>query len=79
MPYFSLPNLLTAEPLVPEFLQGAASPQALAAAVSSLLDDSERRERIAAEFLTLRDTLARNADERAAAAVLAVAGRRQAD
>jgi lipid-A-disaccharide synthase len=79
VPYFSLPNLLTEEPLVPEFLQGAASPQALAAAVSSLLDDSERRERIAAEFSTLRDTLARNADVRAAEAVLAVAGRRQAD
>ena len=38
-----------------------------------------RRERIAAEFSTLRDTLARNADERAAEAVLAVAGRRQTD
>lgn len=79
VPYFSLPNLLTEEPLVPEFLQGAASPQALAAAVSSLLDDPARRERIAAEFSTLRDTLARNADERAAEAVLAVAGRCQSD
>jgi len=73
VPYFSLPNLLTDEPLVPEFLQHAASPKALAAAVAGLLDDASRRERIAEAFSTLRDRLARDADQRAAEAVLAVA------
>jgi lipid-A-disaccharide synthase len=71
--HFSLPNLLTEEPLVPEFLQHAASPKALAAAVADLLDDASRRERIAEVFSTLRDQLARDADQRAAEAVLAVA------
>jgi lipid-A-disaccharide synthase len=72
LPYFSLPNLLTDEPQVPEFLQDKASPEALAAAVRALLDDRERRAGIASVFGSLRSTLARGADERAASAVLEV-------
>ena len=74
VPYFSLPNLLTSEPLVPEFLQGEGSPPALASAVAALLHDEARRKAIAAEFAGLRNHLARGADQRAAAAVLAVSG-----
>lgn len=72
VPYITLPNLLTEVPLVPEFIQGAASAEALAAAVGALFDDPRRRERIAASFGVLRETLARDADRRAAAAVLDV-------
>ena len=74
VPYFSLPNLLTSEPLVPEFLQGEGSPFALASAVADLLGDDARRDVIAAEFAALRTQLARGADRRAAEAVLAVSG-----
>lgn len=73
VPYFSLPNLLTDEPLVPEFLQSAARPDALAAAVGGLLDDPKRRASISAAFASLRATLAQGADQKAAEAVLAVA------
>jgi lipid-A-disaccharide synthase len=71
--HFLLPNLLTEEPLVPEFLQGAAHPDALAAAVRELLHDADRRSRISDRFGTLRQSLARGADERAARAVMSLA------
>jgi lipid-A-disaccharide synthase len=73
VPYFTLPNLLTEDPLVPEFLQSAATPANLAAAIGELLDDSARRAFISRAFTVLRKTLARGADERAAAAVLETA------
>jgi len=73
--YFSLPNLLTAEPLVPEYLQGAATAEALADAVSELMQDPERRAAIAGQFADLRTALAVGADKRAAQAVLELARR----
>jgi len=73
VPYFTLPNLLTEEPLVAEFLQDAAHPEALAAAVQELLTDADRRAQIAREFGALRNMLAQGADERAAHAVMSVA------
>ena len=76
VPYYSLPNLLTDEPLVPEFLQHEAQPAALEAAVRDLLENSAKREYIAERFGVLRDTLARGADERSAEAVLKLAGAR---
>lgn len=71
--YFSLPNLLTDEPLVPEFLQNAATPLALAGAVDELLRDADRRAGIRLEFARLRSHLARGADRKAAQAVIEVA------
>lgn len=71
--HFTLPNLLTPEPLVPEFLQGEATPQALSQAVFALLDDPAARARIEREFARLREQLARGADQRAARAVLDLA------
>jgi lipid-A-disaccharide synthase len=68
--------LLTPEPLVPEFLQGAATPEALANAVSALMDDPGRRAAIADEFAKLRARLAQGADQRAAEAVLELASGR---
>jgi lipid-A-disaccharide synthase len=72
--HFTLPNLLTTEPLVPEFLQGGATAQALSDAVFDLLRSPERRADIEREFAKLRDQLARGADQRAAKAVLELAG-----
>jgi len=68
--HFTLPNLLTETPLVPEFLQEAASAPALCGAVYDLLRDGARREAISQEFAKLRDQLARGADRLAARAVL---------
>lgn len=76
--HFTLPNHLTEEPLVPEFLQDGVTPAALAAAVGELLDDDARREAIEREFAELRRRLGRDASARAAEAVLALAGRPRA-
>ena len=71
--HFTLPNLLTEEPLVPEFLQNDATAEALSAAVFELLQDPQRRTFIEREFAKLREQLARGADRRAATAVLDLA------
>ncbi len=71
--YVTLPNLLTETPLVPEFIQDDATPDALADAVSSLLDDPQRCAGIRRRFATLRTELTLNADQRAADAVINIA------
>jgi lipid-A-disaccharide synthase len=73
-----MPNLLTGEPLIPEFIQEAATPAALADAVSGLLADPERRAAIAGRFAKLREELALGADARAAEAVIDLAVRGKA-
>jgi lipid-A-disaccharide synthase len=71
--HYTLPNLLTEEPLVPEFMQKEAEPSAIAGAVIEMLDDPERRRMIHREFAKLRAKLALNADQRAADAVIELA------
>jgi len=71
--HFTLPNLLTETPLVPEFIQEAATPEALADAVQALLEDPQRAAVIAQSFATLRSELALGADQRAAEAVISLA------
>ena len=71
--HFTLPNLLTEEPLVPEFIQGDAQPGPIAAAVIDLLDDPSRRQFISDRFDRLRKALALDANQRAADAVLELA------
>lgn len=71
--YYTLPNLLTDAPLVPEFMQNEAEPSAIAGAVMAMLDDPERRRMIQREFAKLRTKLALNADQRAADAVIELA------
>ena len=72
--YFAMPNLLTDEPMVPEFLQDDATPEALSAAIAELLDDPERRAVIESRFVALRAELTRGAQQRAAKAILDLAG-----
>ncbi len=71
--HYTLPNLLTATPLVPEFFQRNAKPAMIADAAGSLLDDPERRLMIRDEFAKLRTELALDADQRAADAVFELA------
>jgi lipid-A-disaccharide synthase len=70
---FTMPNLLTETPLIPEFIQEDVTADALAEAVSTLLDDPARREEISRRFATLRRKLALGADDRAAEAVIELA------
>lgn len=72
--YFAMPNLLTDEPMVPEFLQDDATPEALSAAVAELLNDPDRRAVIESRFVALRAELTRGAQQRAAKAILDLAG-----
>ncbi|WP_440995600.1 lipid-A-disaccharide synthase [Arhodomonas sp. SL1] len=73
-PYFALPNLLAGEGLVPELIQEAVTPDALAAAVEELLEDQDRAATIRARFTALHEALRQDADRRAAEAVEAVVG-----
>ncbi len=57
VPYIGIANLLLNEPMYPEFIQGAATPPALAAELTACLDDPVRRARTAAQAARLRALL----------------------
>lgn len=69
-PYVSLPNLLANQPLVPELLQDAATPEAVAATVKGLLDNPANSAAIIDAWHRLHTSLQRNASATAAEAVL---------
>jgi lipid-A-disaccharide synthase len=73
-PWVGLPNILAGEFVVPELLQDAATPDALAAAVIDLLRDRERCAAIQQRFAAMAAELRQGAAERAAEAVLAELG-----
>ncbi len=68
-PWVGLPNILCGEFVVPEFLQEAASPQALAHAVLDWLDAPERIEVLQQRFTALHHTLRRNTAQLATDAI----------
>lgn len=68
-PYVSLPNLLAQRLLVPELLQDAATPEALAATVLPLIEDGSAQ---TDSFDALHRTLRLDASNQAADAVLAL-------
>ena len=70
--HFTLPNLLTESPLIPEFIQDDAKPDRIAAAVLALLDDPAQRQMISNRFAKLRTELALGTNQRAADAVIAL-------
>jgi lipid-A-disaccharide synthase len=70
LPYFSLPNLLAGEGLVPEFYQEAVQPAGLADAVEALLQPGVRHEQLLARFADIHRRLRVGGAERAADAVL---------
>lgn len=72
---FALPNLLAGEDLVPELIQEEATPERIAAQLGALLDDAPRRAALASRFEAIHRQLRCDADRRAAAAVLELAGR----
>jgi len=73
-PYVALPNLLAGQPLVPEFIQDDATPQALAEAVLERLENAGERDRLTTAFTEIHHSLRHNADEQAAAAIAGLIG-----
>ena len=72
LPYVGMPNILAGDALVPELLQGRATPAALAAALLNLLRDTVAQRRQVDKFRELHVLLRQNTAEKAAAAVLRV-------
>jgi lipid-A-disaccharide synthase len=77
LPYVGLPNILSGEFVVPEFIQDAATPEALAAAVIRQLQDTAANERLAVRFEAMHRQLARGCAERVAGAILSELGARR--
>ena len=63
-PFAALPNILAGRALVPELLQKAATPEALAATLEGLLDDAGVRAAQVSGMASIRDSLALGFAER---------------
>ncbi len=72
--YVTLPNNLTPEPMIPEFLQENATPEAISAEAIRLLGDEARQAAIRSSFAKLHDELALDASRRSAEALMRIAG-----
>lgn len=72
-PHFALPNIMAGETLVPELLQDAATPFAMAEAVARWFDNAQETSRLVATFARLHQALCCDASAKAAAAVAALA------
>ena len=72
LPYVGMPNVLAGEKLVPELLQGDATPAALAAALLALLRDTAAQRRQVERFTEFHHLLRQNTAEKAADAVLGI-------
>ncbi len=75
-PFIAMANLLAGREIAPEFVQEAATPEALAAALLELIRSPARREAFRAEAERLHGTMRRNASVEAARALLELAGGR---
>jgi lipid-A-disaccharide synthase len=71
-PWIGLPNILAREFLVPELLQNAATPQAMADAVWQQLNDAPGRLRLVQRFTDMHHSLLRNSAQESAAAVMKI-------
>jgi lipid-A-disaccharide synthase len=74
-PWIGLPNILAREFLVPELLQHAMTPEAMADAVWKQLNDAAGRDRLAARFTEMHHSLLRDSARESAEAVLRVIGK----
>lgn len=70
--HFSLPNLLAGKALVPEFLQDAVTPAALANALRPLVSAASTKQETVNEFTRLHQQIRCDASERAAQVILQV-------
>lgn len=70
IPHFAMANLLSPEPLAPEFLQDECNPEQLGPALMELLNAPERRAEIRSVYGEIHKHMRLNAAETAAGAVL---------
>lgn len=75
IPYVGLPNILSGEFVVPEFLQEHATPEALASALHAQLHDAGLRARLEQRFAVMHEELRRDTAALAAQAIIEVARR----
>lgn len=75
-PWIGLPNILAQEFIVPELLQDAATPQALADRLWSQLNDDVLRVRLHRRFAEIHHSLLRDTAKESAQAVLQLIGHR---
>jgi lipid-A-disaccharide synthase len=71
-PWFGLPNILCREFVVPELIQDAATPEALARAGLEWLDDSARAHALVQRFTDLHHSLRQNTAKKATDAIAQV-------
>jgi lipid-A-disaccharide synthase len=71
-PWIGLPNILAQDFVVPELLQDAATPQALAEALWTQLDNLPQQEKLQRRFTEMHHALLRNTAQESAQAVLNV-------
>lgn len=73
-PWVGLPNILAREFLVPELIQDACTPEALAREAESLLADAPRREALHLRFIHLHELLRQDTAQRASDAIATLIG-----
>ena len=78
-PWIGLPNILEREFVVPEFLQSAATPEALAEALWKQLNDTSLRDSLQQRFTDMHHTLLRDTAELSSNAVMAVMDKHRSD
>jgi lipid-A-disaccharide synthase len=79
VPYVSLPNLLAAQRLVPEFLQEEVTPETLCAALQEWLDNPARQATLVECFAQIHDSIRRDASRQAAEAIVSLVEARTQD
>ena len=72
LPWIGLPNILCNDWVVPEFVQAAATPEAMGAALLAQLDDPTMAARLQERFAELHDSLRCDTATRAAQALLSM-------
>lgn len=70
LPYVGLPNILAGKLVVPELLQGRATPERIAETLLLLVNDKAEVTRIEDEFKALHRLLQQNTEEKAAQVIL---------
>lgn len=74
LPWVGLPNILAREFLVPELIQHACTPEALAREAEAFLADAPRREALHARFVELHTLLRQDTARRASDAIASLLG-----
>jgi lipid-A-disaccharide synthase len=72
IPYVAMANLLSGEPLAPEFIQHECRPELLGGALLGFLDDPERMAAVKSRYHQIHQEMQRDSSRRAAEAVVSL-------